>query len=212
MSTDAPLTVQVWSDYICPFCHIGRERIAYLEREYGAQVQWLPFDLHPEYPREGILRESLVATYGQDAIDKVAALAEENGMPHNPNPDVVPNSRNALELAEWARKFSGEEAHRRLHEGIMDAYWRDGRDIGQWEVLEDVANAAGLDGNEGRIAVQQGAFRPVVDDSTSWAHQAGITGVPAIVLGGRMLISGVVPHEELDQAVRALAETPAEQG
>ncbi len=42
-----PLTVQMWSDYICPFCHIGRERVAYLEREYGAQVQWLPFDLHP---------------------------------------------------------------------------------------------------------------------------------------------------------------------
>ncbi len=42
-----PLTVQVWSDYICPFCHIARECVAYLEGEYGAQVQWLPFDLHP---------------------------------------------------------------------------------------------------------------------------------------------------------------------
>lgn len=209
---DAPvLNVQVWSDYICPFCHIARDRIAYLEREYNAQVQWLPFDLHPEYPEDGILRASLVATYGQDAIDGVAALAAESGMPHNPNPDVVPNSRKALELAEWSRGF-GSDAHRRLHDAIMDAYWRDGRDIGDWAVLEDVANSVGLDGTVGRQSVQHGAFRPVVDDSTQWAHKAGITGVPGIVLDGRMLISGVVPREHLDDAVRALRENPSEQG
>jgi predicted DsbA family dithiol-disulfide isomerase len=51
-----------------------------------------------------------------------------------------------------------------------------------------------------------------VDDSTQWAQQAGITGVPGIVLDGRMLISGVVPREHLDEAVRALRENPAEQG
>lgn len=207
---EAPLTVQVWSDYICPFCHIGRERIAYLEREHGAQVQWFPFDLHPEYPEDGILRAALVATYGQDAIDRVAALAAESGMPHNPNADVVPNSRKALELAEWARGF-GPDMHRRLHDALMDAYWRDGRDIGDWAVLEDVANSVGLDGTVGRQSVQHGAFRPVVDDSTQWAHKAGITGVPAMVLDGRMLISGVVPHEQLDEAIRALRETPPEQ-
>ena len=111
--------MQVWSDYICPFCHISRDRIEYLEREYNAQVQWLPFDLHPEYPEDGILRAALVATYGQEAIDGVAALAEESGMPHNPNPDVVPNSRKALELAEWARGF-GPDAHRRLHDAIAE--------------------------------------------------------------------------------------------
>ena len=94
----------------------------------------------------------------------------------------------------------------------MDAYWRDGRDIGDWAVLEDVANSVGLDGMVGRQSVQHGAFRPVVDDSTQWAHKAGITGVPGIVLDGRMLISGVVPREHLDEAVRALRENPSEQG
>lgn len=206
-----PLTVQVWSDYICPFCHIGRERVAYLEREYGAQVQWLPFDLHPEYPEDGMLRASLVATYGQEAIDRVAEMAAESGLPHNPNPDVVPNSRRALELAEWARGF-GPDAYLRMHNALMDAYWRDGRNIGDWAVLEDVTNSVGLDGTVGRQSVQHGALGPVVDDSTKWAHSVGITGVPAFVLDGRMLISGVVPHEHLDQAITALCETPLEHG
>ncbi len=99
-----------------------------------------------------------------------------------------------------------------MHNALMDAYWRDGRNIGDWAVLEDVTDSVRLDGTVGRQSVQHGALGPVVDDSTKWAHSGGITGVPAFVLGGRMLISGVVPHEHLDQAITALRETPLEQG
>lgn len=201
-----PLLVQVWSDYICPFCHVARERMEYLEREHGATVEWFPFDLHPEYPPDGLTRAALLACYGEGFEEQVKAMAEEAGLPWNPDPDVVPRSRNALELTEWARSL-GDGSHGRLHGALMDAYWRDGRDLTRWEVLEDVTTSAGLDAAAGRAAVESGAFATPVDDSTAWARGAGITGVPGIVLDGRLLISGLVPHSELDVAVAAVRDT-----
>jgi predicted DsbA family dithiol-disulfide isomerase len=206
VSTDGqapPLEVQVWSDYICPFCHVGRERMEYLEREHGAVVEWFPFYLHPEYPDDGLRRATLEALYGGPGFDEpVREMAQEAGLPYAPNPDVVPNSRRALELTEWARSL-GDGSHRLLHTALMDAYWRDGRDITGWDVLSDVASSVGLDAEAGLVAVETGEFAKAVDDSTDWARQAGITGVPGIVLGGRLLISGVVSHSDLDTAVAA---------
>jgi predicted DsbA family dithiol-disulfide isomerase len=121
---------------------------------------------------------------------------------------VVPRSRRALELTEWARAL-GDGSHRRLHGAIMDTYWRDGRDITQWDVLLDVARAQGLDAEAALIAVEAGEHAAAVTESTEWARSAGITGVPGIVLDGRLLISGVVSHEDLDDAVRAVGGAPA---
>jgi predicted DsbA family dithiol-disulfide isomerase len=45
--------ILVWSDYIWPFCYVGLERAAWLERQFGAEIEWRPFQLHPEYPPEG---------------------------------------------------------------------------------------------------------------------------------------------------------------
>lgn len=204
-----PLLVQVWSDYICPFCHVARERMAYLQREHGAQVEWFPFDLHPEYPADGLRRATLETLYGGPGFDQpVREMAEAAGLPYNPHPQVVPRSRNALELTEWARSL-GDHSHHRLHEAIFDAYWRDGRDITGWDVLLDVARSVGLDAEAGLIAVESGEHAKAVDDSTEWARSAGITEVPGIVLDGRLLVSGVVPRDDLDDAVRAVRERPA---
>lgn len=198
-----PLRVQIWSDYICPFCHVARERAAWLHSEYGAQVEWLPFDLHPEYPPDGLARPALVARYGEAFVDTVRTLSEESGLVYNPHPDVVPNSRRALELTEWARTLD-DGSHTRLHDALMDAYWVQARDITLWDVLVPVADGVGLDGAKGREAVESGGFARAVDASTDWARQAGITAVPAFVFDGRLLVSGVVPHEGLAEAVDAV--------
>jgi predicted DsbA family dithiol-disulfide isomerase len=204
-----PVEVQVWSDYICPFCHVARERMEYLERTHGAVVEWFPFDLHPEYPADGLRRATLETLYGGPGFDQpVREMARAAGLPYAPNPDVVPNSRRALELTEWARS-RGDGSHRLLHAALMDAYWRDGRDITGWDVLSDVAASVGLDAGAGLVAVETGEFAKAVDDSTEWARQVGITGVPGIVLAGRLLISGVVAHADLDTAVAAARDAPS---
>src|SRR6187399_435365 len=98
-----------------------------MERQLGVQVTWLPFDLHPEYPPEGLPRERLLARYGVEGIARTTALFEARGLEYAPHPDVVPNTRAALRLGEHAR---GHGLHRVFHDRVMDAYWAESRNIG----------------------------------------------------------------------------------
>lgn len=211
MTDPAPLQVTVWSDFICPFCHVGRDRAEWFRREAGAEVQWLPYDLHPEYPPEGIPRAELARRYPAGFLDVPRQLAEQAGLPYAPHPDRVPNSRRALELSEWARARSPQD-HERLHARIMDAYWTEGRDIGDTTVLADLVADVGLDPAEAMEALASGAHAAAVDASTRMAQRAGISAVPAFVLDGRLLVSGAVPHEVLAKAVeqaRAMRDAPS---
>lgn len=195
--------VMIWSDFVCPFCNVARERAESLRREAGARIEWLPFDLHPEYPPEGIARAELVRRYGADFSDGVRRMNEEAGLVYNPHPERVPNTRRALELGEWAR---ARGSYGELHERIMDAYWTEGRDITGWDVLAPLVAEAGLDADEARAEVDAGAFRAPVDASTRVAQEHGIAAVPAFVLDGRLLVSGAQPHEVFRAALAKVSE------
>ena len=197
------MAVMIWSDFVCPFCNVARERAEFLRREAGARVEWLPFDLHPEYPPEGIPRAELARRYGEDFSDAVRRMNEEAGLVYNPHPERVPNTRRALELAEWARARGSYDD---LHERIMDAYWSEGRDITGWDVLAPIVAEAGLDADEARAEVDAGAFRAPVDASTRVAQEHGIAAVPAFVLDGRLLVSGAQPHDVLRAALAKVSE------
>jgi len=136
-------------------------------------------------------------------------MAAEAGLPFNPHPERVPNSRNALELSEWARSL-GEEHHEALHERLMDAYWAQGRDLTQWEVLRAAVADVGLDPDDGQMAVESGVHAAAVDSSTRWAHQHGINAVPAFVFDGRLLVSGAQPIEAFERAIEKVRELRAE--
>jgi len=197
------MAVMIWSDFVCPFCNVARERAEFLRREAGARVEWLPFDLHPEYPPEGIPRAELARRYGEHFSDAVRRMNEEAGLVYNPHPERVPNTRRALELAEWARARGSYDD---LHERIMDAYWSEGRDITGWDVLAPIVAEAGLDADEARAEVDAGAFRAPVDASTRVAQEHGIAAVPAFVLDGRLLVSGAQPHDVLRAALAKVSE------
>ena len=197
------MAVMIWSDFVCPFCNVARERAEFLRREAGARDEWLPFDLHPEYPPEGIPRAELARRYGEHFSDAVRRMNEEAGLVYNPHPERVPNSRRALELAEWARARGSYDD---LHERIMDAYWSEGRDITGWDVLAPIVAEAGLDADEARAEVDAGAFRAPVDASTRVAQEHGIAAVPAFVLDGRLLVSGAQPHDVLRAALAKVSE------
>ncbi len=93
---------------------MGLERAAWLERRYGAEVQWLPFDLHPEYPPGGVSRTRLEQRYGKGFLDHVRQMVEAAGLEHAPPPHV-PRSLASLQLAEVAREAGAhEQVHSRL--------------------------------------------------------------------------------------------------
>src|SRR4051794_2707914 len=113
-----------------------------MRRRFGAQVTWLPFDLHPEYPPGGLPRQQLLNRYGPGMTGQVGDMFERAGLTYNPNPEVVPNTRLALRLTELARDRG---LHDSVHDRLMDAYWEEARDIGDPVTLRELAAEAGLD-------------------------------------------------------------------
>jgi len=182
---------------------VALERAAWLEREFGAEVDWLPFDLHPEYPPEGIPREELHRRYSEDVHDRTRQMVEAAGLSYNPSPDLVPNSRKALEVTELARDRG---VHEPVHTRLMRAYWEEGQNIGDEEVLLGLVGEAGLDADEAAAALAERRYSDRVDASTYAAQKQGINGIPAFVVGERFLILGAQPHETFE---RALAQIEA---
>jgi predicted DsbA family dithiol-disulfide isomerase len=169
-----------------------------MERQFGARVTWLPFHLHPEYPPEGITRAELDARYGQRSQDRIREWFAAEGLTYAPPPEVVSNTRLALELGEAARE---EGVHRAYHDRVMDAYWAESIDLSQRPALEELARSAGVSDDGIARALDERAWAPVVDASTARAQAAGATGVPAFVIDWRVLVVGAQPREVLAQAI-----------
>ena len=167
---------------------------------------WLPYDLHPEYPPEGIPREQLEARYGDGFSEHVCKMIEGAGFDHRP-PPRVPRSLRSLELAEWARD---EGRHDALHTGLFAAYWSQGRDIGDLDVLVAVAADAGLDPDKAREVLEQGVYAERVRESTEAAHRVGVDAVPAWLIDRSQLVLGAQPHEVFAEVLDQLGHAPLE--
>ena len=199
--------ITVWSDYICPFCYVGLERAAWLERRFGAQIEWRPFDLHPEYPPEGIPRAELERRYGDAFAERLAAMFDEAGLPHAERLEKVPNSRRALMLGELARDRGRLEV---LHPRLFDAYWSRGRDIGDERVLVEEGSAAGLEPDEIAAALADERYLERIQQQTRDAIEVGAGGVPAWVIDRRALVPGAQPHDVFTHTLERLGHAPVE--
>lgn len=166
-------------------------------------MTWLPFDLHPEYPADGLPREQLLARYGPGMTQHVREFFASRGLEYAPHPDVVPNTRKALQLGELARDAG---LHATLHDRLMDAYWSESQDIGDHGVLRRLAREVGLpaDGVEEVLATDLHLDR--VTGLTQQAVSIGANAVPAFVVDRRLLVLGAQPQAVFEQAFAQLAE------
>ena len=160
---------------------------------FDAEVDWLPFDLHPEYPPEGVPRDPERAARG-------AALFEPHGLVYNP-PPVAPNTLDAQRLGEHART---SDLYRPFFERTMDAYWAEARNIGDHDVLRELAGEIGLDGADEILATD--VYADTVRRSTAEAHAIGINGIPAFLLDRKLLVLGAHPRETFERAFQQLGE------
>jgi predicted DsbA family dithiol-disulfide isomerase len=191
--------VDVWVDPICPFCYVAVERAEWLRERFGADVRWHPFDLHPEYPPQGIARAELVARYGRSFEAEVRRMLEDTGLPLAPPPPRVPNSRNAQRVALSAGERRGELLRR-----FEDAYWGRGRDIGDDEVIVEEAVAAGLDEDDVRGVLAGDAHLDTLLTETREIQEVGGTGVPAWIIDERVLVPGAQPHDVFERVLGRL--------
>jgi predicted DsbA family dithiol-disulfide isomerase len=162
---------------------------------------WLPFDLHPEYPPEGISLVDLHRRYGFGGQDPLRERFAAAGLEYN-RPEIVPNTKLALRMTELARERG---LHERFHDRLMDAYWSEATNIGEPDELRRLAAAVGLDtDNVEQVIADPATYLAAVEDSTQQARAVGINAVPAFVLDRRVLVLGAQPLEVFRRAFSEL--------
>ena len=193
----------LWSDYICPWCYLGRDRTTLIEG-LGVAVEHRAFELHPELPETGVaVRRGgrLAAT-----LDRIAAECAEAGLPFSV-PERLPRSRRALETAEVVAAVSAP-AFPTLDAALFAAVFVEPRDIADPAVLDELVDVSGADADDVRGRVERGDGAELLERSMRAAREAGVAATPAWVFESGLVIPGVVPREVLTrwiERVRARA-------
>lgn len=201
MSTPgAPVRIDVWSDYVCPFCYLELPVLERLQSEFGPElaVHWRAFELRPApVPTLDPGGEYLRTTWAR----AVYPMAEQRGMTLR-LPPVQPRSRLALEAAEFAKEAG---AFPEFHRGVFRAFFEEGQDIGDTRVLGDLAEASGMERGALLRALKLGSYTSRVMFDQEAAHRLGIGGVPALRIvgtGGAMVqVSGALPVDQVRMAI-----------
>lgn len=200
--------IDVWSDYVCPFCYLAEPALERLAEELpdDVVVSWHAFELRPEPaptldPNGEYLRDIWTRA--------VYPMAEQRGMTLR-LPPLQPRSRLALEAAEFAR------AHGKFNEvnrAIFEAFFEHGADIGDRETLLRIAGDVGINCDALCEALERGDYREGVIADEELAHQLGVSGVPAMLLRyegepleASLEISGAQPYHLLRSAVDELLQ------
>jgi predicted DsbA family dithiol-disulfide isomerase len=164
-------------------------------------VTWLPYELHPEAPVEGIPRESYFRGARFEQMQKhLESVAAEVGLTMKSR-DVIINSRRALGAAEFAREHGKFDI---MHKALLKSHWEG---TGRLEDVDDLVRIgveAGLDGAELRKAIEEDRYADVIDDNRREAESVGINAIPAHIFGRRYLVLGAQPYDAFLQVLDRL--------
>jgi len=170
------------------------------------EVTWLPYELHPEAPAEGIPRE---VYFGRERSARIhshlQSVADSVGLTMEPR-DVIINSRRALSAAEFAREHGLFDE---MHHALFRAHWEHTARLEDVDDLVRVGESVGLDGPELGEALETGRYASVIDEQRRVASSAGIDAIPAHVFGRRYLVLGAQPYEVFRQVVDRINALPS---
>lgn len=210
------LPIQVVSDVVCPWCYVGQRRLetALARRPHlEVAVRWLPFQLDPTLPVEGVDREQRVLrkfgseAYAQAMYERVAQAGREEGIDFRfGRGGKVSNTLRAHRVIRWAGEAGVQNA---VVTGLFEAFFGEGRDACQPEVLAEVGEAAGMDGREILERLARGDDEEEVRREAEEIRTAGVTGVPFFLVGP-FPVMGAQPAETLLQVIDRACERDAE--
>src|SRR5690606_15678006 len=181
--------LDIFIDPVCPCCHIGMQ---HLERALAAspghpfRLQWHPFRLNPDIPAEGVDKRSYLAARfgGEEKVNEVnerlRQVARDAGGEIDPDrPSRIPNTLDAHRLIDWA---GIEGVQHEVVTLILQAYWDEGRDIGDAEVLADIAASAGMNRAATLRLLQSDADKSELIAREGEARRKGVNAVPTFLV------------------------------
>jgi predicted DsbA family dithiol-disulfide isomerase len=199
LKTSTAMTVEIWSDILCPFCYIGKRRfenaLAQFEGANEVVVIWRSFQLNPELVSDSsqTLAQSLAYQKGwtlaraEQAMNQVTEMAKTVGLDYHINEAKVANSFQAHRLLHHAKAHGLQN---QAKEALMAAYFIETKNIDDQEVLLQIADRIGLDGDQALAALKDTAMANAVEDDVALARQFGINAVPFYVFDRQYAISG----------------------
>ncbi len=210
------MKIEVWSDYVCPFCYIGKRRLEVALNQFPhkdqVEVEFKSFELDPNSPKNisQNIHEVLAQKYGmtvekaKEASQGVGQQAATVGLTFNFDEMKPTNTFDAHRLAKFA-KTQGKEAE--VSEKLLYAYFTESKHIGDLETLADIAEAAGLNRQEVlEVLHDKNAYATDVRQEESLAQQYGVRGVPYFVINQKYAISGAQPTETFMGALQKVWE------
>jgi predicted DsbA family dithiol-disulfide isomerase len=205
-----PPAIAVFSDVICPWCFVGKRRLERALREFGAgaEITWLPFELNPDMPAEGMTRADYRARkFGPDRSRELDAnmteLGREEGIAFAFDRIArTPNTRKAHALIAHASRLGQADA---VVEALFRAYFEEALDIGDPGVLADIAVRQGLEREAAMAALSDPELHDEVVTREGEAARLGASGVPFFVVDRMWAISGAQPSAAWVDALRQIA-------
>lgn len=201
--------ITVYSDYVCPFCYLGRLSLdEYQEtRERELDLEWHPFDLRsnkrgPDGKIDQLVDDGKDETYFEHVRQNVARLKDEYNADDMLDLDELPDDVDSLDaqVASFYVKTEHPDHWLTFDEAIFEALWIDGRDIGDEDVLVELAEETGLDGDDIRTAIRNDANRYRLHEEFLEAQRQRITGVPTFAYDHHV-VRGAVPPGQLARLV-----------
>jgi predicted DsbA family dithiol-disulfide isomerase len=211
-----PLTIDIVSDVVCPWCYLGEKRLeqALAEEAGPVAVRWRPYQLDPTIPAGGLDRaEYMEKKFGksgrlQSVHENLTRLGAEVGLPFAF--DKITRSPNTLDAHRLIRWAASAGVQSRVVDRLFEAYFVEGRDIGDRVVLTEIAAECGLDPDLVERLLAEGADSEVVRQEVEQAQAMGVSGVPFFIFAGRLGVPGAEEPSVLRQAMAEARQAMAE--
>lgn len=206
------IVLDVISDVVCPWCYLGKRRLEAalkLRPDIESEIHWRPYLLNPQVPREGMARtDYLSRKFGSDerfrpAHERLTRLGKEEGVEfHFERIARQPNTLDAHRVIGWAEEAGKASA---VVEGIMRAFFTEGKDLTDNEVLIEIVGSNGLNADDVRRDLAGDRDLEFTQKAAASAAEGGVSGVPFFIINSRFALAGAEVPEKLvaafDQAL-----------
>jgi predicted DsbA family dithiol-disulfide isomerase len=227
MTVPAKVTIDIWSDVMCPWCIIGyaqlQKGLETLAGEIEAEVRWHAFQLNPDMPEEGEEQQAHIARkYGRSPEQMAAARSQmkEIGARAGYSFDYTGegeapearlwNTRLAHQLLLWTLAQHGPVKQTELKLALFDAHFQQRRKMADPTVLIDIAESVGIDRTGAEAALGSAVLAQQAQEEQRMAYDMNVSGVPAMLINGKFLIPGAQEPETYANSLRRVVTREAE--